>query len=205
MDDNIDLLLSEVPRQLGAAARSLRPDLVYSYLFRNPALSDGVALFHADHGNLNTSSGLADATLGTAMQTISTQKDGPIALNLRGDYLIVPTALERVAGKLIRDVWVGDANATRSPILRSDSRLDNGLVDPTDGTGATIHAGDQTTWYMSTAGRHTLEVEYLAGRNKAPEIRQHLITRGSFGVAFDVRHFLSLLAVDHRGICKNTA
>jgi hypothetical protein len=202
VDDVTGELLRASAEQLAAAARALRPDLVYSTLFRNAALSDSVALFHATHANLNTTAALAEATLAAAGAGIAKQKDDTVALNLRGDYLIVPTALERTAGKLARDVDLLNPSSRKPPVVVSDSRLDNGLVDPTNDA---VHAGSATTWYMSTAGRHALEVMYLQGRNKLPEVRSGFLPGGSFGFAFDIEHFLAVMAVDYRGLSKNTA
>ncbi|HDY6498146.1 TPA: Clp protease ClpP, partial [Pseudomonas aeruginosa] len=52
---NDDLqMLSDIPFKLGQAAKATIGDLVYAVLTGNPAMSDGKALFHADHSNLLT-------------------------------------------------------------------------------------------------------------------------------------------------------
>lgn len=40
--------------KMGRAAKATIGDLVYAILTKNPKLSDGKALFHADHKNLST-------------------------------------------------------------------------------------------------------------------------------------------------------
>jgi hypothetical protein len=187
---------------MGAACKRLRPDLVYSVLLSNPAMRDGKQLFHADHANLQSSSALADATLGSAQSLISSQRENSVNLNLRGRYLIVPPALERTAAKLLAEGELFNRESSSPIVLRSEGRLGNGVVDPL--TGAT-HAGSSTTWYLSAAGRqHTIEVSYLEGTNRQPVIRTGFGGKGlNFGMWFDVQHFVGATALDWRGMAKS--
>lgn len=193
--------------QIGDGAKALRPNLVYSFLRRNPIMADGVALFHADHGNLNTTAPLATAgKLAAALAGIAKQKYGDQSLNLRGEYLITPVSLQGAGAGAIQSLELLDDESTQPPKLRTDSRLDNGLVDPTDGTGETVHAPDESTWYASTAGEYGIEVQYRSGFNRAPEFRSGVLEgRGSFGMWFDIRHFLGVAAVGYQGVSKNVA
>jgi hypothetical protein len=192
--------------QIADGAKALRPNLVYSYLFSNPDMADGDPLFHANHGNLNATAPLGTAgKLAASLAGIGKQKVGNVNLNLRGEYLITPVALQGAAAGAIQTLELIDSESTQPPKLRTDSRLDNGLVDPTDGTGDTVHAGDATTWFTSTAGQYGLEVQYLAGMNRAPQFRSGPLTRGSFGMWFDIRHFIGVAAVGYQGISKNVA
>ena len=45
-------VLSDIPRKMGRAARPPGGSLAYAILTGNPTMPDGVALFHASHGNL---------------------------------------------------------------------------------------------------------------------------------------------------------
>lgn len=192
--------------QIADAAKALRPNLVYSYLFSNPDMADGDPLFHANHANLNATAPLGTAgKLGAALAGIGKQQDGDMTLNLRGEYLIAPVSLQGVGATAAQALELSDPDSVQPPKLRTDSRLDNGLVDPTDGTGNTVHPGDATTWYASTAGQYALEAQYLAGMNRAPQFRSGPLTRGSFGMWFDIRHFIGVTAVGYQGISKNVA
>lgn len=65
INDDLDGFGALLRTAANTAAR-LERDLVFGVLTANAALSDGVALFHADHGNLDTSSaGIAIAGLNT--------------------------------------------------------------------------------------------------------------------------------------------
>ncbi|WP_441345547.1 phage major capsid protein, partial [Pseudomonas aeruginosa] len=69
-------MLSDIPFKLGQAAKATIGDLVYAVLTGNPAMSDGKALFHADHKNLQTgaSSALSIESLSKAKTQMATQK-----------------------------------------------------------------------------------------------------------------------------------
>ena len=67
---------SRISRSLGKAAKATIGDLVYAVLTGNPAMSDGKALFHADHSNLLTgaASALSIDSLSKAKTQMATQK-----------------------------------------------------------------------------------------------------------------------------------
>lgn len=199
INDQFGALDQTTPRMMGEAAARLRLDLVYSVLLANAAMRDGTALFHADHANLLVTSSLGDTTLESAVAAIATQTERGAPLNLRGRYLIVPQALERTAASLVRAAELADSSATQPPVVRSDSRLDNGVTDPAT---STTHSGSASTWYLATQGANTIEVQYLAGANRLPEIRSGFLNKGQFGVWFDVSHWIGAKAIDWRGLVK---
>lgn len=191
------LLDTAIGKQLGAAARALRPNLVYATLLRNPVMEDGLPLFHADHANMQGGD-LDDNGLTATMGLIGRQEENGVKLNLRGDYLIVPVEQERPAGKLVAEVSTGDDEATRPPIVRSDSRLDNGLKDPL--TGET-HEGSDTRFYMaSREAGHGLEVRYLAGTGRMPIVSVGLLSDGQFGVGIAISHTIGVVTLGYRGL-----
>ncbi|AJA26938.1 peptidase [Escherichia coli O157:H7 str. SS52] len=53
INDDLNMLV-DVPMKMGRAAKATIGDLVYKVLTDNPKLSDGKALFHADHKNIAT-------------------------------------------------------------------------------------------------------------------------------------------------------
>jgi hypothetical protein len=79
---------------------------VYGLLATNPALSDGVALFHANHGNLAAAASKIDATnVGLAVAALRKQKslDG-LVLNLTPAFLICGPDKEMEARQLLTAV-----------------------------------------------------------------------------------------------------
>lgn len=220
--DEMDLINNQfgnfeqlMPQQMGAAAKRLRPDLVFSELLNNGNMRDGKDLFHADHANLQTGVTLDEDSLTEAQTMIAKQSEGGAPLNLRGRYIIVPQKLERTAAKLAREVELNDSESTPPPVVRSDSRLDNGVVDPETGQlidgvvdpgSGLLVAGSDTDWYLSAAGNnHTIELQYLKGTGRQPQIRFGFLKEGQFGVWFDVQHFIGVKAIDWRGMVRSTS
>lgn len=86
--------------RFGESARRLENRLVYDQITGNPAMQDGKALFHADHGNLlAATSTLTLDNMGKLRTQMRKQKDfdGKTQLNLAPAYLIVPSELEQSA------------------------------------------------------------------------------------------------------------
>jgi len=217
VDDNFGGVAGFVPADLGVAARQVRSDLIYTILLSNPDMRDSVALFHANHGNLNTSSGLTvDGKLAAVRKAMRIQTENGRNLNITPKFLIVPPALEDVAEALVKDrtLITGadttkpslNTNATKGIVVVSDARLENGVADPTDGSGATTNAGSATNWYMSAvAAQHTIECAYLRGSGRVPQIRPFVLDRGQWGLGWDVKMDVGAKALDWRGLSKATA
>lgn len=214
--------LQEIPKQMGEAAARTRPDLVYSVLLANDALQDGVALFHADHGNLATpNKDLTSDNLKAAITAIGVQQEQvgddknkkTVQLNLKARWLIIPVALQWTADNLINSALIvvaGTAGTVtqegnRNSLLMSrlqavtEARLDNGVTDPYSGIG---YASSATDWYLAAQGGPTIEVGYLAGTGFAPRVRTSLLTQGSFGICFDVTLDIGAKAMGYRCLYK---
>ena len=93
------------PLMLARNARYLEADLVYAILVANAALSDGTALFHADHGNLGTGGAISNTTMDEAFKLFRQQTtEGSKFMNVSPRYLIVPPAIEATARRYVSDV-----------------------------------------------------------------------------------------------------
>jgi hypothetical protein len=200
------------PEEMGAAARRLRPDLVYSILLANAALQDGTALFHADHGNLE-SGALSTANLESYLAGMMNQRQNGAPLNVRGRYLIVNPALKFSARQMVksssRDSATGSMNPLESEMLevRADTRIGaTGVSDPTTDP-ATSRTGSATLYFISARpgenGAKTIEVGYLRGRGRAPRITSWMSGNGlcmNWTVTMDI----GAKALDYRGMVKST-
>jgi predicted RecA/RadA family phage recombinase len=97
--------LTRIPAGFGVAAATLESDTVWGIITTNPAMGDGVTMFHANHANLKTGAGsaLALAGLGAGMAAMAKQKglDGVTVLNVQPRYLVVPVALQLTAFQMI--------------------------------------------------------------------------------------------------------
>lgn len=221
IDDRFDALV-KMPAELGAAAANLRPDLVFSILLANALLgADSIALFDdATHNNLITSSAFSEANLKIALIAMATQQQDDKNLGLFGKNILVPHALkfdvkqairsqELIVTKLITAASTGATAGGFNTLsdeglgVIADSRLDNGVTDPASGT---TYSGSATTWFVvASGGRHTIEVGYLAGTGRRPQIRSYVLSEGQWGVGWDIKHDLGAKALDYRGLHKATS
>jgi phage head maturation protease len=195
---NDDLMLfTKLPADMARAAKRTIGNLVYAVLTSNPNMSDGTALFHADHNNLAASGAAPSVTTlsaaRTAMMTQKEKADGD-ALNIRPAYFIVPAALETSATELMNNVVNPEAQKghARNPIANmaqvvADARLD---------------AHSATAWYLA-AGKSfdTIEVAYLDG-NKTPFIEEQA-GWSSDGVEVKVRMDAGVAPLEYRTLYKN--
>jgi hypothetical protein len=149
---------TEIPRKMGRAAARTVGDLVFAVINSNPTMSDGTALFHADHNNLASSgAAIAAATVGAGRTAMRTQKDGQATLNIRPSYLLVPAALEDTARVLmVSETDPSQANSKKPNPVRNAAEV---VVD------ARLDAASLTAWYLAADPNvfDTIEVGYLDG------------------------------------------
>lgn len=156
---NDDLMaFTEIPRKMGRAAARTVGDLVFDIITSNPDMSDGTALFHADHKNL-AGSGAAPtaASVGAGRTAMRTQKDGKATLNISPAFFLVPAALEDTARVLmVSETDPSQANSKKPNAVRNAAEV---IVD------ARLDADSTTAWYLlSDPNRFdTIEVGYLDG------------------------------------------
>lgn len=199
INDDLDAF-SAIPRRMGRAARRKVGDLAYAVLTANAAMSDGVALFHANHSNLGTSGVLSVTTISEAKKLASLQTDpsGNGILNIPLKYLIVPRAIEDTAKTLMAAEYnpaEGSTTSFRSPNIHrntleviSDGRLD------TSSAAVYYLAGDPEMF-------DTIEVAFLDGVD-APFLDQKTGWNVD-GVEFKVRIDAAAKALDYRAMVKN--
>lgn len=183
-----------IPRAMGRAAIRTVGDLVYALLKANRAMSDGKALFHADHGNLLAAGALSIARIDEAKTKMRRQKDKDATLNIRPKYMLAPVSLESTARALLAaeyDPQMADAkvpNPVRGLVeVISDARLDDqSLVD---------------TYLVADPAIHdTVEVAYLDGNDKPYIEQQDGFTVD--GARFKVRLDAGVAPTSFRGMVK---
>ncbi len=187
--------LADLPFKMGAAAARFETDLAYAQLLANANMSDGKALFHADHGNLGSATALSEAGLTAADAAMGSQTglQGE-ALNITPKYLIVSRKDAVAARKLITSVTAtktGDVNVfADSYELIVEQRL-NGL------------SGGTNPWFLAAdpAQIDTVEYAYLEGDEGV-----YLEQREGWnvdGIEWKVRLDVAAKAIDWRGLYKN--
>ncbi|SFI08225.1 prohead protease/major capsid protein fusion protein [Albimonas pacifica] len=177
--------------RFGQAAAQFEAQFLVDLLLANPAMSDGKALFHADHGNLAGSGAAPDDTTLAAARTAMRRQTGVSGerIAVTPKHFIVPPELEETALKLV---------AAITPAKTDDVNTHTNLsviVEP--------RFTSATAWYLvaSPSEIDGLEFAYLEGA-PGPQIE----SRNGFevdGVQIKVRLDFGAGFVDWRGWYRN--
>lgn len=181
-----------VPVALAAEAAALEGDIVYGILTTNAAMSDTIALFHADHKNLAGAGAISDVTLGAGRAAMRKQVGlkGRV-LNLTPNFLIVGPDKEVEANKYTSASFVAAKASDINPNFNTSLEV---VVEP---------RVPGNLWFLSAAPQmiDTVEFSYLEGE-------QGLYTEQRQGFEVDglqvkARHVFAAKAIDWRGMFKN--
>lgn len=189
---------TKIPQRMGRAAIRTIGDLVYAILTSNPTMSDGVALFHATHGNLMTGSALSTGSVDAMGVAMGTQKDATgSTLNISLAKIIVPRALKGTANVIRESEFEVGAAAKNNTIPNSVRNTFEVISD------ARLDAASPTTWYGAAdmSMHDTIEVSYLDGV-QTPTLEQKDGWNVD-GVEFKVRMDAGVKALDFRTLQKN--
>ncbi len=184
---------SRIPMMIAEEAAALEGDLVYAALLGNPAMADGVALFHANHANLASTAGaISDVTLGAGRAAMRKQTgaNGRV-LNLAPEILIVGPDKEAEALKYTSSNFVAAKSVD---------------INPAFNTSLSVTVDNRVTgkqWFLSStpARVDTVEYAYLEGENGLFTTRREGFEVD--GVEIKARHVFAAKAIDHRGLYRN--
>lgn len=184
----------------GSSARRLENRLVYAQLTSNPTMSDGTALFHADHGNLGTGAGSALGLDGLAAARAAMRKQKGLQdelLNLVPAYLIVPSDHEQKAYQFTSPNYVPATSTAINEFARGGRTALEPVVEPLLDATSTAH------WYLAAANSQvdTVEYCYLDGA-EGPVIEQEMGFDVD-GVSIKARLDFASKAVDWRGLYRS--
>jgi phage major head subunit gpT-like protein len=197
INDDLDAF-SRLPMLYGRSAADLEADIVWGILTGNAVMSDGTALFHADHGNLNAggAAAVAVASIGNGRAAMRQQKGlgKKQFINATPRFLLGPSALETtfeqfISGIILATTAQNSIPATmRSLVPIAEPRLD---------------ANSATRWYLAAdpAQIDTIEYAYLEGQ---PGV--YLEQRLGFevdGLELKCRLDFGAKAIDWRGLQRN--
>lgn len=178
-----------------AAARTVEAD-AYAYLASNPTMSDGKALFHADHGNLESAGAPTVATVDSARVKLAGQKDvsGNDFLDLRPAVFLSGLVYGSTARVLNTAQYDPDtANKLQKPNVVAGLFRD--VVD-------TARITD-TTWYLfaDPSEAPVIEVAFLEGNDMPFLDQQDGFTVD--GSRWKARLDFGIGAIDYRGAVRN--
>ncbi len=192
INDDLDFL-SRLPAMFGRAAADFESDTVYGVLTGNGLMSDGLALFHANHGNLGAAAAITTASLNDGRKAMRLQKDpggNNQPLNLVGKFVIVGAEKELEAQQMFQAVIVATKTADTN-VFRDAYEV---VVEPRV-------PGNQ--WYLAAdpAVIDTIEYAYLDGN-------EGLYTEERMGFDVDglevkARLDFAAKAIDWRGMYRN--
>ncbi|HRW61011.1 MAG TPA: Mu-like prophage major head subunit gpT family protein, partial [Defluviicoccus sp.] len=182
--------LAAVGNSIATRASATETELAYGVLASNPVMSDGKALFHADHGNLAASGAALDvATLAAGRKAMREQVHGDMLLNLAPRFLVVGPAYETAADQVLAEITPTSA-ANVNPF---SGKLE--LVVDANITG--------NAWYLFADPAVWPSVVYGHLRNlEGPEV---WVVRNPSTRALDIHAGLDFAvgAIDHRGAYYN--
>lgn len=185
--------LSRIPTSIANNARQLQSDIVYGILSTNAAMGDGVALFHASHGNLaGTGTVINVASLQAARVAMRTQKNiNNDALNLVPKYLVVGPAKEMEAYQYTSSQFVPAKNSDINPIYNTQLQV---IVD------ARITGNE---WYLvaDPSMIDTIEYSFLDGEGEL--FTEQRVGFDIDGMELKARMVFGAKAINWRGLYKN--
>lgn len=210
-------LQQQTPEMIGAIARTIRPNMVYSQILANPTLN-GAAVFAAARGNYveGSTTALDPNSLADMAARLRKIRMSGQPLNLALRYLVGPVELDFTMRQLINSSELRDTTAstnygTSNPhnsmgyIHRVDDRLGAaGCVDPITGTTRT---GSATNWFgfvdPSAGLGRSLVVGYRRGTGRQPQLRNFMRTQGTWGMGWDINMDIGCAWEDYRGAQKS--
>ncbi len=185
---------TKVPQMLGAKAKELENDIFWDVLLNNPKMSDGKALFGAEHGNLRTKADPSADAIAAARLHMRKQKGlgGKRPLNLRITRLAIPAKFEYAVEKLMGTLPSDDtAKNVPASIKRLTSVVEPRLDDAPD-----------MPWFACAdpSTIDTVHYAFLSGQEGA-----RVDTKEGWdidGMELKINHDFGAGAIDHRGMQK---
>lgn len=199
INDDLDAL-TRLPEAFGDQAAILINKLVWSQIINNPTMGDGVALFHANHGNLVTGAGsvlsASDLSGLNQMRALLRRQmgvDGVTPLNLNLGMVAVPPALETEAEKIIKPIAPTQAGNV-NPYAGKLGLIVEPLLE-------TVANGDKM-WYGFADGRiDRVELAFLEGTGQGPVVE----TKNGWevdGVEIKCKVVAGAKAIDSKGMVR---
>ena len=199
VNDDIGFL-TRVPGLYAQAAKKTIDKQVYGVMYNNPAIFDGVALFHANHNNLMaTGAAPSQAAIQAAILQMQKQTDQfgePIYMTPR--TLVVPVGYEFDLAVIFHSAQVtGSANNDINPLYNYPLQI---VQSPVLNAMAGANA---CPWFLiaDPSSARGIQVDYLNGQ-ETPTVRR-MEAPGTLGFTWDIWLDWGISVRDFRGIVKN--
>jgi len=157
INDDLDMI-GKTPLKMGRAARRTLGNLVYAVLNDNPNFVDGVALFHASHGNLAAAGAVPSvATFDAAETAMMEQKDDDkraVALNITPKFILSGSKNKNAIRQILGSF--ADPASQNAGVINTMQNALSPIVDARIKGNAYFFAADPGVY-------DTVEVTYLNG------------------------------------------
>ncbi len=204
INDDIDVV-TRIPAKYAASARKTINKQVYKILVSNPAIYDGVALFHSNHKNvLATGTGVTQAAMQAMIMALQTQNDQfGEAIIVRPAKLVVPVGMAFDFYTLFNSPYISTSGNTQAvnPLYRYAEQIE--IVEEPTINVLCGGFGNTMPWFLLGASEDTdfIEVDYLNGQ-EIPTIRRMEVA-GQLGFVWDIYLDWGISVMDFRGAIKN--
>lgn len=181
------------------SARRLENRLVYQQLTANANMADGVALFHATHGNLaGAGAAIGATTLGAGRAAMRGQKGlASEELNITPAYLLVPAAQEQLAYQYTSTQFVPAKSSDVNEFRQGGRTALEPIVDPY------LDASSTTAWYLAGDGVACDTVEYCWLDGAEGVYIESEMGFDVDGMKLKARLDFGAKVADHRALFKN--
>ncbi len=200
INDDIGLV-AKIASRIGRAARRTMAQRVYNLLINNGNIYDGVAFFHATHGNLGTTAlGVNELDAIRSAMRNQTEKDSAKKLGIGPWALVVPVELEGAAKTTNTRQYI-DSNFTPNKVqYMFGNNNERVVVSPL--------LTDANDWFVfaNPDELQTFELGFLQGKAE-PELllADNQVVGKAFTsdrIQYKVRHEYEVAVVDFRGAYK---
>ena len=199
INDDIGLV-TRVPGLYATAAKKTIDKQVYGILFNNPAIFDGVNLFHASHANLiGSGAAPSQSTIQAAILHMQKQTDQfGDAIYMTPAAIVVPVGYGFNLQVILHSAQVvGSANNDINPLY-------NYPIEVVESPVLNALAGENACpWFIKAddASARGIQVDYLNGQ-ETPTIRR-MEAPGVLGFTWDIFLDWGISVRDFRGWVKN--
>ncbi len=185
-----------LPRAFAGSARRLENYLVYQQLLSNPNLSDGVALFHATHGNLPAAAAISATSLGLA-RALMRKQTGKQAekLNLAPRWLLAGPDKEQEAYQYTSSQFVPAKSADVNEFRAGGRTALEPVID---------NEIDGTKWFLAADNSDVDTVEYCYLEGSEGVYLESVMGFKIDGVDLKARLDFAAKVIDHRGLVYNS-
>lgn len=200
---------SRIVQLQGAAMKRTQNRSVYQIFFDNPALSDGIAIFHSSsHGANLVTSDLSVGVLNTAYAAMALQTgiNSDVILGIVPRFLIVASGIWGDAAQILK--------STADPAAGGSTTTGNANTHNVYGPGGQrqlvlieepiLSGNDTDSWYLAASSDQIDTVEYTFLQGEETPVFEQESAFIQDAVKYKIRQTWGVKCLDYRGLYKST-